>query len=303
MLNVFNPKQFQNPRYGIIDYLYERVTKVEEIEKRIKITDIFSEVTLNEVSGRLFVVPAGKLDVDYLGKVDNFRASSIITSTEDHWSTFVQELNNHLKPDIILIDSRTGINGWGALSILKLSNKVLFFAYPNAENMNGLKVILKAMREVGYKNYSVVFSRIHDDKIGKKRVEELWDSVKEDVYGEPVYDEITGDQVTNYEPIKVYYSSELAVADYYPVSSVYHIFSQIANEVDEEIEDNELINVLSGEDRWSLVGSLPYENLGFSETENDPTLFQKTTYVDKFLDEDVSIVTGKKVQEKPKCIL
>lgn len=299
MSDVFDPKHYQKPKFGIVDYLYDKVTKVNEIENRISITDIFSEVHLSDIPGRLFVIPAGELDTNYLGKVDNFRASNIITSTENYWDYFLKELNDHLKPDIVLIDSRTGISGWGALSILKISDKVLFFAYPNTENMNGLKVIIKAMRNVGYTNYNIIFSRIHDDKVGKKRVDELWDNIKNDIYGEPVYDDL-GEKIQNDDPIKIYYSSELAVADYYPIPSAYHIFSQIANIADEEIEDDELIRVLSGEDRWQMVRDLPYENLGFSETENDPSLFQKTVYVDKFLDEDVSIVTGKKGTGKTK---
>lgn len=299
MSTIFNPNVYQEPKFGLIDYFIDRFSKGEEIEKRILITDVFSEVFLNEIHGRLFIVPAGILDIDYLGKVDGFKAHLVHSSSKDYWNELVDDLNNHIKPDIILIDTRTGLNSWGALAILKISNSVVFFAYPNQENMHGLKVIIKAMKEVGYNNYNIIFSRIHDDKIGKRKAEELWEQIKHDVFDEPTdnYDE---EIIPISEPIKIYYSSELAVADYYPIKNVHHIFSPIANLVDEEIEDSDLVTILSGTDRWEVIKSLQYEGLGFGEIEEDSSFFQKTVYVDKFLDEDVAVISGKKGTGKTK---
>ncbi|RKN74976.1 tyrosine-protein kinase family protein [Paenibacillus ginsengarvi] len=300
MSNVFDPKVFQAPKFGVIDYLFERLTKVDGMENEVSITDIFSEVSFKDISGRLFFVPAGNINVDYLSKVDSFRAESIVNSNANYWEEFIEDLNNQVKPDIILIDSRTGINGWGALSVLNLSDKVIFFVYPNTENVNGTKVLLSAMKEVGYKNYNIVFSRIHDDKSGKKKVDELWGQIKNTIFDEEELSDFTEDELSLSEPLKVFYSSELAVADYYPVPTIYHIYSPIANLIDEEIKDSGLVSILAGTDRWRIVKSLPYENLGFGEIDEDPTFFQKTVYLDKFLDEDVSVITGKKGTGKTK---
>lgn len=292
LINVFDRKRYSMPQFGIIDYFNERISGVDDFDKNVKITDIFTEINYSDVPGRLFVVPAGKVDVEYLGKVNNFNVKNMRDRDKDYWKEFVEEINKQVKPDIILVDSRTGLNDWGALSLLNISDSTIFFAYPNYENINGLKTIIKAMKETGYNNYNLVFSRIHDDQSGKKRVEELWDEFKNEFWNE--------DKDFIAEPIKIFYSAELAISDSFPIKSVYNVYSQLANLIDEEIEDNELVDIISGIDRWDIIDSLPYDNLGFSEFEDDPDFFQKTVYVDKFLDEDVPIISGKKGTGKTK---
>lgn len=292
LINVFDNKRCSSTKYGLIDYFNDRVSSIDEFEKRVNITDIFTEVSYSDISGRLFVVPAGNLDIDYLAKVNSFNAKSIVSCGKDYWMEFIEDINKQIRPDIILVDSRTGLNDWGALSLLNISDSTIFFAYPNTENMNGLKVIIKAMNQSGYNNYNLVFSRIHDDKFGKQKVEELWDEFKNEFW--------SNENEGLAEPVKIFYSPELAVSDSFPVKNVYSIYSQLANLIDEEIEDDGLINILSGVDRWEIIKSLPYENLGFSEFEDDPSIFQRTVYLDKFLDEDVPIVSGKKGTGKTK---
>lgn len=292
---VFDPKLYTRPRFGLVDYFIDRISKGKEIERSVNITDVFSEVNFTEISGRIFVVPAGIMDSNYLGKVDNLRTSLITNGEENYWKTFLEELSAQIKPDIVLVDSRTGINSWGALSLLNVSNNIVFFAYPNSENITGLKLIINGMRQVGYANYNIVFSRIHDDKNSKKKVESLWHDCKEAFYPSDS-SELDTEGV---EPLSIFYNPELAVAEYYPIKSGYQIFSPIANIIDEEMEDEDLVSILSNSDRWKIIKSLSYENLGFGEDE-DSSFFQKTVYVDKFLDEDVSVITGKKGTGKTK---
>ena len=42
-----------------------------------------------------------------------------------------QEIYEQLKPDILLIDSRTGINQWGALSLIQAADDAVIFLFPN----------------------------------------------------------------------------------------------------------------------------------------------------------------------------
>ncbi|NEP37797.1 MAG: AAA family ATPase [Okeania sp. SIO2H7] len=98
------------PKYGIVDYFYERSYGPENVEPNILITKIFGEVTIPNTSGKLFVVPAGFLSLDYISQVDDLRATTISDRGEGLWSVFRREIQEQLKPDIILVDSRTGIN-------------------------------------------------------------------------------------------------------------------------------------------------------------------------------------------------
>ena len=131
------------PTQGIVDYFYERSYLPEGVEPDISITQIFGEVRIPNATGRLFVVPAGSLNLDYISKVDDLRATTILDSGENLWSIFCREIQDQLKPDILLIDSRTGINQWGALSLLQAADEVIIFLFPNEQNRQGIEILLQ----------------------------------------------------------------------------------------------------------------------------------------------------------------
>ena len=98
------------PEYGIVDYFYERAYLPQDIEPDISVTQIFGEVNIPDAQGRLFVVPAGSLSLDDIAKVDDLHATAVLGNGEGLWSTFEAEISEQLKPDILLVDSRTGLN-------------------------------------------------------------------------------------------------------------------------------------------------------------------------------------------------
>ena len=129
MSTAFNLKP--QPKYGIVDYFYERSYLPEGVEPSISIAEIFGEVKIPNATGRLFVVPAGFLNLDYVSKVDDLHATTVIDGDESLWSIFKREIYEQLKPDILLIDSRTGINQWGALSLIQAADEAIIFLFPN----------------------------------------------------------------------------------------------------------------------------------------------------------------------------
>ncbi|MFB2817911.1 MinD/ParA family ATP-binding protein [Umezakia ovalisporum] len=125
------------PKYGIVDYFYERSYLPEGIDPKISITQIFGEVGIPRATGRLFVVPAGSLNLDYVSKVDDLHATTVIDGNQNLWSVFEGEIYEHLKLHIILIDSRTGINQWGAFSLIKLADEAIIFLFPTHRIIQG----------------------------------------------------------------------------------------------------------------------------------------------------------------------
>jgi hypothetical protein len=117
------------PEYGVVDYFYERSYLPGQVEPTIAITEIFGEVSIPDTPGQLFVVPAGTLDLNYITKVDDLRASAVTVSGEDLWSVFFREIPEQLEPDLILVDSQTGINAWGAFSLLRAAEQAIVFLY------------------------------------------------------------------------------------------------------------------------------------------------------------------------------
>ncbi|MHC5730447.1 MAG: MinD/ParA family ATP-binding protein, partial [Nostoc sp.] len=147
---AFNLKP--QPKYGIVYYFYERSYLPEGIEPSISIAEIFGEVKISNATGRLFVVPAGCLNLDYISKVDDLHATTVIDGDQSLWSVFKREIYEQLKPDILLIDSRTGINQWGALSLIQAADEAIIFLFPNEQNKQGIEVLIQSLQ--GLKNLS-----------------------------------------------------------------------------------------------------------------------------------------------------
>jgi cellulose biosynthesis protein BcsQ len=203
------------PQYGIVDYFYERsyMPQNDDIKPDISIAEIFGEVFIPNASGRLFVVPAGSLNLDYIAKVDDLRANTITAHGEDLWSIFFREINEQLQPDLILVDSRTGINQWSAFSLLRAADKAIIFLYANEQNRQGIDLILEALS--GKVSLQLVFSPVP--------------------FGESGADEEKSEnQVDIVEPITIQYLTELASASNYPVLSLLSHYTCIANVADED---------------------------------------------------------------------
>ncbi|WP_290708090.1 MULTISPECIES: ParA family protein [Nostocales] len=143
------------PKYGIVDYFYERSYLPEGIKPSISITEIFGEVRIPNAKGRLFVVPAGCLSLDYISKVDDLHANTVIDGDQSLWTVFKREIYEQLKPDVILIDSRTGINQWGALSLIQAADEAIIFLFPNEQNKQGIELLLRSLNTL--KNLSINF--------------------------------------------------------------------------------------------------------------------------------------------------
>ncbi len=294
------------PRLGIVDYFYERSYLPLGLEPSISVAQIFGEVRIPNATGRLFVVPAGSLDLDYISKVDDLRATTIVDSGENLWSIFSREIKEQLQPDILLVDSRTGINQWGAFSLLQAADDVIIFLFPNEQNRQGIDLLLKSLRVLRNISINFVFTPVPDvTEIGMIKVRNIWNSLHESINnttnkneditysGEPDLDDSQFEVV---EPLVVPYLSPIALADHYPVQALLDYYTRIANLIDEETDDLKRKTVLASTDsRWEIIESLQFPEVNAAEqTQNLSLLFQRTTDVDKFLDDTTCLIRGRK---------
>jgi MinD-like ATPase involved in chromosome partitioning or flagellar assembly len=290
------------PRHGIVDYFYDRsYVLADDDHPPMAVTDIFGEVNIPDSLGRLFVVPAGNLDLDYISKVDDLRAATILENGETLWSTFSNEIQEHLKPDVILVDSRTGINEWGALSLFQAAEEAIIFLFPNEQNHQGINLLLKSLNAFGRLSLNFVFSPVPDvSAVGMAKIQGFWQRLQasiEVVNGEKP-DEEGGDSMSleAAEPLLVPYLQPIATAEHYPVIGLLDYYNKIANLVDEST--NAIITSatpISHEKRWEIVKSLSFPPLNAGALdENLGDLFQRTSNFDKFLDETTCLIKGRK---------
>lgn len=231
------------PKYGIVDYFYERSYLPEEVKPSILITDIFSEVKISNATGRVFVVPAGYLSLDYVSKVDDLHATTVIDGDKNLWSIFKQEIQEQLKPDILLIDSRTGINQWGALSLIQAADEAIIFLFPNEQNKHGIELLLESLQSLKNLSINFVFSPVPDvTKTGLDKVKKIWMSLVERIKNrtDENYDtdeedsNTSNDKPENDELLIVPYLYPIDLYDSYPTIELLDYYPKIANLIDEK---------------------------------------------------------------------
>lgn len=291
------------PKYGIVDYFYERSYLPEAVKPNIPITEIFGEVNIPNATGRLFIVPAGFLNLDYIAKVDDLRATTIIDTGENLWSIFTHEIQNHLKPDIILVDSRTGINEWGALSLLQAADEAIIFLYPNEQNWQGIDLLLKSLQSFGKLSINFVFSPIPDlTETGMTKVRNIWYQLCQEIQPETDNnDDKNEEDIENIEselsePLVIPYLQPIALADSHPVTGLLDYYTKIANLIDEETQEIKLQSIFTDTNqRWQIIENLQFPPLNAADPRQElDNLFQKTANFGIFLDAKTSLIRGRK---------
>ncbi|HEY9802490.1 MAG TPA: AAA family ATPase [Leptolyngbyaceae cyanobacterium] len=301
---AFNLKP--QPKYGIVDYFYERSYLPEEVKPSISIAEIFGEVRIPNATGRLFVVPAGYLNLDYVSKVDDLHATTVIDGDQNLWSVFKREIYEQLKPDILLIDSRTGINQWGALSLIQAADEAIIFLFPNEQNRQGIEVLLQSLQNFNNLSINLVFSPVLDsnNKAISSKITDIWKSLlnkiktgtNENYEADEDDSELENHQNLIEEPLVIPYFTPIAVADSYPVTAFLDYYNKIANLIDEETDEIERKNILTNsEKRWTIIESLQFPEVNAADQRQDLSLlFQRTTDFERFLDDTTCLIRGRK---------
>lgn len=187
---------------GLINYLYNKLYSLEKIE----VSSIVSKLSLN-TKGEVYVIPTGKINRKYVKMLEKLKEKRI--SENKYIEELIDELYSKYDVEYVLIDSRTGINNWGALSIGEIADEVIILAYPNGENVRGTNLILDMIGNT--KKCTVVFSRFDGSDAGKDRAREL-------------FKEINIEQ----EFIGVEYDSTIAINSKYPIENKLSKFSKIS---------------------------------------------------------------------------
>ena len=200
--NIFREQvndEVNGAKCGIIEYLYKKVVQGSE---EIQINDIFCSLQLKNVSGEIFVMPALKvMNKDYVYQIERLQTQQI--QEKDIFSEIFAYVKKTLNVDIIMIDTRAGFNQWGSLSLLTLSNQVIFVAYPNDENIEGLNMALQLMQNIGKKRYAVAMSKVVVSEEGVNKAKSLFEKLN----------------VPQEDLIPIYYKQEIALSNCYPIES------------------------------------------------------------------------------------
>ena len=143
-MNFFDNEEFLlEDKSGIVEYLLD-----SHFQKEIDINNYFLKIKDIE---NIFVVPAGNLSENTRGssthRKDYLEALSRINISNESillqgFESFFEKLIENSKPDIILIDSRTGFNDIFGVSALRLSDLIVAFFGSNEQTKPGLHFVL-----------------------------------------------------------------------------------------------------------------------------------------------------------------
>lgn len=202
---------------GLMNYLYNKLYNLDKIE----VSSIVSKLPLN-ATGDVYIVPTGSINKKYVKMLEALKEKRI--SENKYIEELIDELYKNYDIDYVLIDSRTGINNWGALSIGEIADEVMLFAYPNEENVKGINLILDMIQD--RKKCTVVFSRIAGSDEGIRKAKELFNKIE-------IEQEFMG----------IYYDEAIAVNSKYPIEHKLDKFNCISEFI---LEDE----INKGNNKW-----------------------------------------------------
>lgn len=198
--NIFEEEiadEINGVKYGVIEYLYK---KLVEKSNSASEEDIFCHLQLDEISGELYVIPACRtMNKEYIYQMEKIQTQKI--QEQEIFEGIFSYLKERLDVDMILVDTRAGFNHWGSLSLLSLSDQVIFVAYPNRENIEGMNIAFQIMKNIGKKRYAVAMSKVVASDDGVAKAKGLFDQL----------------QIDQEQVIPIYYKEEIALCNKYPI--------------------------------------------------------------------------------------
>lgn len=142
--------------YGAVDYLLEAPLGEVNIEHyvhrcpRERILGGESQAdggvrrtARDEIIGEIVVMPAGKVDENYLGKLS--RLDLEVRGAEHPLDGLLRQVNSTLRPDWILIDSRAGLSPAAGLLLDGTAHLHVLFGTTSAQSQLGLTQVIRRL--------------------------------------------------------------------------------------------------------------------------------------------------------------
>ena len=199
--NIFS-KQVNHPvngvKYGIIEYLYR---KIVQLQHDVAIEHTFCSLELQNIPGEIYLIPAlKKMSKDYIYQMEKLQTLQV--QEQKTFKDIFDYIRTVLNIDTVMVDTRAGFNKWGSLSLLTLSDQVIFVAFANSENIEGLNLAFELFRNVGKTRYAVAMSKVVPSEEGMAKARVLFSDL----------------HIPQEQLIPIYYKEEVALNSQYPIT-------------------------------------------------------------------------------------
>ncbi len=133
----------KQPKVGVVDYLLERRIAGEEALPMADYLVRFEDKEITEKEGELWLMPAGKLDQNYLLKLGRLDFQAMTEDFSESVMLYLfQDLQKHKEFDYYILDARTGITDIGGLALSGLSHKNVLLFGLGEQNYQGMRFVL-----------------------------------------------------------------------------------------------------------------------------------------------------------------
>ncbi|WP_339706063.1 AAA family ATPase [Algoriphagus aquimarinus] len=137
---------FKTVKGGIVDLVYD-FSNNGVLNKNIQ--DYTIDINITKSANPLILIPAGNTDsLDYWKKLASINWYELIYENPNGLAFFLhlkEIIKNEIKPDFLLIDSRTGISEMSGISLSLLAEEIVLLAANNKENLGGIAKIIKSI--------------------------------------------------------------------------------------------------------------------------------------------------------------
>lgn len=143
-LSTFNLSKPNNDTPGLVDFVTDYLNTSEAPD----VKNYIYESTQFESGGRIFVMNAGVQNENYSQKLNAIDWNKLYAEQSGYllFEDLKRQWDKTVKPDYVLIDSRTGHSDVEGICTRQLADAVCLLFFPNEQNLNGLKKIVSTIK-------------------------------------------------------------------------------------------------------------------------------------------------------------
>ena len=135
LASLFGIESKLDSDYGLLKYL-----SLIEFEQEHHIQEHLIQVFDDK---ELYCLPAGKIDKEFIALLNQLNFKQYYRWKDNPLHILLEELQETMKPDVILLDARTGLAMSNAPLLFDLSNMAMIFFYPNEQ----INILLQHLTE------------------------------------------------------------------------------------------------------------------------------------------------------------
>lgn len=196
----------RHPEFGVVDWFVEDlVGQGESVLGRM----VGRPEWPQPMPGDVLVVPAYGVDIgEYIAKLGRVYLERPDGDSRRSWTrklaTLLDALERQEQPDVVLLDSRSGLHDLAAAAVTDVAAHVLLFALESESTWDGYRVLFQHWQWYGVvsairERLSLVAALVPTDQRGRGYLSQLRERAW-DLFREGLYDEVPADYPEELEP-------------------------------------------------------------------------------------------------------